>query len=99
MNTPTSRRHFLKTFALLPLALAAGGGVRSAIAAVQPPQRVGGASVKISLNAYSFAKLLNENLADPGRGLSLLKLVEFCALHDFDAIDPTAYYFPGYRER
>ena len=98
---PSSRRAFLKTAALLPFAATAGAGMAgsAAQAAIAPPKRVGGASLKISLNAYSFAKLLNDKLLNRGPGLSLLELAEFCAKHNFDAIDPTAYYFPGYRER
>jgi sugar phosphate isomerase/epimerase len=53
----------------------------------------------LSLNAYSFARLLNDQLQNRGPGISLLDLAEFCAKHNFDAMDPTAYYFPGYRER
>jgi sugar phosphate isomerase/epimerase len=93
----SSRRDFLKTAALLPLV--AGAGSTAAWAAIEPPKRVGGASLKISLNAYSFAKLLNDKLQGRGPGISLNELAEFCAKHNFDAIDPTAYYFPGYRER
>jgi sugar phosphate isomerase/epimerase len=93
----SSRRDFLKTAALLPLV--AGASSTAAWAAIEPPKRVGGASLKISLNAYSFAKLLNDKLQGRGPGISLNELAEFCAKHNFDAIDPTAYYFPGYRER
>jgi sugar phosphate isomerase/epimerase len=90
MAAPFSRRTFLKAAALAP---AVG------FAAVEPPKRVGGSNLKISLNAYSFAKLLNDHLLQRGPGLSLTDLAEFAAKQNFDAIDPTAYYFPGYRER
>jgi sugar phosphate isomerase/epimerase len=92
-----SRRDFLRTAALLPVAFSIGGA--TALAAIEPPKRVGGPHLKISLNAYSFAKLLNDQLQGRGEGISLIQLAEFCAKHNFDAIDPTAYYFPGYRER
>src|SRR5207245_7348514 len=59
----------------------------------------GGANLKISCNAYSFAKLLNDQLQKRGPGMSLLDLAEFCAKQNFDGFDPTGYYFPGYRER
>ncbi|MBI5690160.1 MAG: sugar phosphate isomerase/epimerase [Verrucomicrobia bacterium] len=93
------RREFLKSAALLPFAGGAlvPGAIRAAPAA--PPSRVGGPSLKLSLNAYSFARLLNDRLLGRGDGLSLEQLAEFCARHNFDAIDITAYYFPGYRER
>lgn len=64
---------------------------------LQPPiPRAGKARLKISLNAYSFNKTLNDHLKGRGKGMSLLELLEFCAENDFDAIDPTGYYFPGY---
>lgn len=92
MNHLPSRRAFLKTAALLPLA-AAGGA--SALAAVEPTKRVGGPQLKVSCNAYSFARQLGTG----GRGsLSLVAFAEFCAKVNFDAIDPTGYYFPGYEK-
>jgi sugar phosphate isomerase/epimerase len=94
--TPSSRRDFLKTAALLPLATTLPATSR---AVVQPPQRVGGPNLKLSLNAYSFARLLNDRLLGRGEGLSLQQLAEFCARHNFDGVDITAYYFPGYRDR
>ena len=95
--TLSDRRDFLKTAALLPFAAAAAPAIASA--AIEPPRRVGGSHVKLSLNAYSFARLLNDRLQGRGEGLSLQQLAEFCASHNFDGIDITAYYFPGYRER
>ena len=96
--TPSSRRAFLKTSALLPLA--AGAVLQSVThAAIAPPKRPGGPNLKLSLNAYSFARLLNDRLQGRGEGISLEQLAEFCAKHNFDGIDITAYYFPGYRER
>jgi sugar phosphate isomerase/epimerase len=57
--------------------------------------RAGKARLKISLNAYSFNKTLTDHLKG-GKGMSLFDLLDFCAENDFDAIDPTGYYFPGY---
>ncbi len=97
MNTQPSRRDFLKSAAVLPLAVAGGSlvGVAPAFAAVEPIKRVGGAQLKVSCNAYSFAKLLGTG----GKGtLSLVAFAEFCAKHNFDGIDPTGYYFPGYEK-
>lgn len=62
----------------------------------EPIKRVGGPRLKISLNAYSFNKMLSEHLKGTGKGMSLFGLVDFCAEQNFDAIDPTGYYFPGY---
>lgn len=47
---------------------------------------------KLSLNVYSFNSLLREKRID------LFDVLDFCAKHNFDAIDPTGYYFPGYPE-
>ena len=92
MNDFSSRRAFLKTAALLPIA-ATGGA--SALAAVEPIKRLGGPQLKVSCNAYSFARQLGTG----GRGtLSLMAFAEFCAKANFDAIDPTGYYFPGYEK-
>ncbi|MEX2044822.1 MAG: hypothetical protein WD941_05670 [Opitutus sp.] len=80
------------------LPLAGMAGARPALA-LEPARRVGGAKLRLSLNAYSFARLLNDRLQNRGPGLSLIELAEFCAKHDFDGLDATAYYYPGYRER
>ncbi|AHF16633.1 sugar phosphate isomerase/epimerase family protein [Niabella soli] len=63
----------------------------------QPVQhRPGKSHLKTSLNAYSFSKLLNDELKNPGSGMSMEGLLEFAAVHNFDAVDLTGYYFPGY---
>ncbi len=98
MSFHCNRRNFIRDAALLPLGLAAGGmGPAGSPACGQTPiKRSGGAKLKISLNAYSFARLLNDQLRGRGKGMTLFELLDFCAQHDFDAIDPTGYYFPGY---
>jgi sugar phosphate isomerase/epimerase len=45
---------------------------------------------KLSLNVYSFNALLREGKID------LFDMLDFCARYNFDAVDPTGYYFPGY---
>src|SRR5581483_522757 len=93
------RREFLKTAALLPLAAAAAGPLASsALATVEPPKRVGGPLLKVSCNAYSFGRLLNDQLLGRGKGMSLFELADFCAKAGFDAFDPTGYYLPGYEK-
>lgn len=62
----------------------------------EPVKRAGGPRLKISLNAYSFNKTLNDHLKGRGKGMTLFELLDFCAEHNFDAIDPTGYFFPGY---
>jgi sugar phosphate isomerase/epimerase len=96
MTLTCNRRGFLKSAALL--SLAARLGVPSASAAVEPVKRVGGPSLKVSLNAYSFAKLLNDQLQGRGPGISLFDFAEFCAQQNFDGLDATGYYFPGYEK-
>ncbi len=82
---------------MLPLA-ASGFGGAAALAAVAPIKRAGGPLLKVSCNAYSFAKLLNDQLQGRGPGISLFDLAEFCAKVNFDGFDPTGYYFPGYEK-
>jgi len=77
------RRTLLKSFAAIPLAMLAG----FPLAAVN---KKFGHRFKLSLNVYSFNRLLREGTVD------LFDVLEFCAAHGFDAIDPTGYYFPGY---
>src|SRR4051794_34662426 len=92
-----SRRAFLKQASCLPVAAVAGVGFSSLPAiAREPVKRVGDARLKISLNAYSFSKALNDRIKGRGPGMSLFDLLDFCAEHDFDAIDPTGYFFTGY---
>lgn len=97
MNHCLDRRDFLKSASLLPLCAASALGLAGTSArAIEPIKRCGGPMLKISLNAYSFARLLNDNLRGRGKGLTLFDLLDFCAEHNFEAIDPTGYYFPGY---
>jgi sugar phosphate isomerase/epimerase len=92
------RRDFLKTAAWFPLAVGSGLGAvdRSASAEMQPIPRSGGPMLKVSLNAYSFSKLLNDKVRRGGMGVDLLELLDFCAKYNFDGFDPTGYFFPGY---
>jgi len=52
--------------------------------------------IKVALESYSFAKLLNDNIKDSAKGISLLDFLEFSAKNHFDAVNLTGYYFPGY---
>ena len=95
MNDPISRRNFLNHAALLPAA-ALGVNFGGVASAQSPIKRAGGAKLKTSLNAYSFNKMLNDNIKGRGKGISLLELLDYCAEQNFDGIDPTGYFFPGY---
>ena len=96
MHSLPSRRAFLKHAALLPLAATAGFPFATATAAFAPIKRSGGAHLKTSLNAYSFLELLTANLKDKSQGVDLFQVCDFCARHNFDAVDLTGYFFPGY---
>ena len=48
--------------------------------------------LKTSLNAFSFNSPLSEGK------MNIDDLLQFCAANDFEAVDITAYYFPGYPE-
>ncbi len=83
MSDKISRRKFLAASGALPvLPLLAQGPD------VDPPK----IPVRISLNAYSFNRPLKSGSMD------LYDLIDFCVAHNFDALDLTAYYFPGYPE-
>jgi sugar phosphate isomerase/epimerase len=95
MHSRSSRRNFIKGASLLPLGIAAGATGTSALAA-EPSARASGHPLKISLNAYCFSKSLTAPEAGGKPEMSYFDVLEFCAKHNFDAIDPTGYYFPGY---
>jgi sugar phosphate isomerase/epimerase len=76
-----SRRQFIGT------ALAAG------FATAQKSKKQ---DFKVSLNAYSFNKMLNDSIKGRSEGITLIQVVEFAAKNKFDAVDPTGYFFPGY---
>jgi sugar phosphate isomerase/epimerase len=90
-----NRRNFLTRASLLPLG-AAGLCVGASASAQTPIKRAGGPKLKTSLNAYSFNKALNDNLKGRGKGVTLFELLDYCAEQNFDALDPTGYFFPGY---
>jgi sugar phosphate isomerase/epimerase len=100
MQTPLTRRHFLRTSALLPLGLAAAGGLaptsRLLAADTVRPAPGAGPRFKLSLNAYSFLELLNAHAKDASQGIDLFGVCDFCAQQGFDGVDVTGYFFPGY---
>ncbi len=80
---------------LLPMAgTCFGQGIATAPSDSKPS--IDKSYLKTSINAYCFDPLLRENLKDPTTGMSLFQVLDFCAEHNVDAIDPTGYYFPGY---
>lgn len=95
---PHSRRDFFKTSALVSLGISGLGFGATLAEAAEPIKRAGGPALKISCNAYSFARLLNDQLQGRGQGISLFDFADFCARQNFDAFDATGYYFPGYEK-
>jgi sugar phosphate isomerase/epimerase len=94
MNLKSSRRDFIKSASVLPAGLAVGTAGFSAMAA-EPAAKTEGHPLKISLNAFCFS----QSLTAPAGGkpaMTYFDVLEFCAKNNFDAIDPTGYYFPGY---
>ena len=96
MNPLQNRRDFLKRAALLLPVSTLGLGLTEGAAAILPIPRGGGARLKPALNAYSFLELLTANGKDASTGMDLFQVCDFCAKHDFDAVDLTGYFFPGY---
>ncbi|MES2003236.1 MAG: sugar phosphate isomerase/epimerase family protein [Bacteroidota bacterium] len=86
------RRKFLQSLALTAAAtgiskFSFAKGAQESIAPANKSNRF-----KISLNAYSF------NNALVNKKTTLEEVMEFCARENFDAIDITGYYMPGYPE-
>jgi sugar phosphate isomerase/epimerase len=96
MNILQNRRDFLKRSALLLPVPTLGQSLNKASAAVMPIARGGRPRLKPALNAYSFVELLTANAKDASKGVDLFQVCDFCAKHDFDAVDLTGYFFPGY---
>lgn len=87
MKQSTTRRNFLKTMAIAPAIPALSSFKVSDDEAIKNPFPH---KLKLSLNLFSFNQLLRDGKVD------LFDMLKFCAQHNFDAIDPTGYYFPGY---
>jgi sugar phosphate isomerase/epimerase len=99
MNPLCSRRTFLKSAPLLPLATAVALGLKSSSAAANEPiKRLGGSAVKPALNVYSFNSQLRAGVKNAGDGVTMFDLLDFCAEQGLDGIDATGYYFPNYPE-
>jgi sugar phosphate isomerase/epimerase len=90
MNSSVKRRNFLKALAFSPACVTAGLVLNSQTASAQQKVDKPGSKLKISLNAYSFNKPLRDG------SLTMDDLLDFCAINNFDAVDLTGYYFPGY---
>lgn len=97
MTTEGFHHHRRDWFKLAGLALAAGAGTSSAMAA-PPLQRTGKAPhFKLSLAAYSFNRWLPKAWVPEDlekAKFSLEKFIDYCAEQNLDGCELTAYYFP-----
>ncbi len=85
------RRNFLKTLIIAPsLATSCSPLTQSSLTAQPGIPPVAGNKLKLSLNAYSFNEPLRNGT------VSIDDLLNFCAANNFDAVDLTGYYLPGY---
>lgn len=89
MDRLTNRRKALQKLAAMPF-LAGVLHPQPINSSLKPNGRRG--NLKTSLNAYSFNKPLREGQ------MSMEELLQFCSETGFEAVDITAYYFPGYPE-
>lgn len=95
----TDRRNFLKS--ALPLGLGLGVlPMHEVLGAPKPRiQAVTSSKIKVGLNAWSYYVQLYKFQKGEAGGMSLFDMLEECARLDFDAVDPTGYFFPGYPAR
>jgi len=84
-----SRRNFMKSMLAVPLLTS---GIPFQFSNSNTETTKFSHKFKLSLNVYSFNKPLRAGEMD------LFDVLNFCAEHNFDAIDPTGYYFPNYPE-
>ncbi len=95
MKNQNSRRDFMKSLLAVPFTaavpLSLPGISRLNLNPVSVSEEFG-YKFKMSLNVYSFNTPLSDGKID------LNDVLEFCARYNFDAIDPTGYYFPSYPE-
>lgn len=83
----SSRRNFMKSLLSLPLAASSLNIFASESISENVLLKH---KFKFSLNVYSFNQPLRDSKID------LFDVLDFCAEQNFDAIDPTGYYFPKY---
>ena len=87
MKKDNSRRKFMKSMLAVPVITS---GISPMFSEAESVSEKFGHKFKLSLNVYSFNRLLRDGKID------LFDVMDFCAEYNFDAIDPTGYYFPGY---
>ncbi|CAM4087662.1 Sugar phosphate isomerase/epimerase [Zobellia roscoffensis] len=95
-----TRRKFIKKASVLPIGLTLGNTPLEHTYSSQDnlPLASSTSKIKLSLNAWSYNIPLFNYIKGNAGGMSLFELLEECARLDFDAVDPTGYFFPGYPE-
>lgn len=86
-----TRRTLLGETVVLAAAVVMGHG---RAAAAEASSRRGG--LRPGLNAFTFLEPLTVNQRDPTAGMDLFDVVDVAARLGIDAVDTTAYFFPGY---
>lgn len=96
--TKYSRRSFMQSSALIPLGLLTANALNATPKENKKINSTSSAKIKLSLNAWSYNVELFKYIKGESGGMSLYDMLEECARLDFDAVDPTGYFFPGYPE-
>jgi sugar phosphate isomerase/epimerase len=78
-----------------------GSGLMGKVSAVADslPKPITSGPLKVSINAYSFSKMLNDNIKHRGPGITLIQALEFAAKCKSDGFDATGYFMPNYPDR
>ena len=95
MKNRNPRRNFMKSMLVVPFVASVplvASGISTLNSSPYSVSKKYGHKFKLSLNVFSFNALLREGKID------LFDVLDFCAEYNFDAIDPTGYYFPNYPE-
>lgn len=88
MKLKKGRRNFVKSLMISPALFSLGSFEK--ILTFNPGKKFNNGKLKTSLNAYSFNDPLKE------KTMTLDDLLDFCSEQNFDGVDLTGYYFPGY---
>ncbi|MBM1105749.1 sugar phosphate isomerase/epimerase [Aurantibacter crassamenti] len=94
-----TRRKFLKNAAILPIGMTLENvPSQNTNESKKIHSAASNAKIKLSLNAWSYNVPLYKHINGEEGGMSLFDMLDECARLDFDAVDPTGYFFPGYPE-
>lgn len=99
MNTPVTRRDFLKLSAAAGLAASLPLGAAAQAPAANPFQRQGKPHLKLSLAAYSFRENFpimrgKATKVAPGKATDMFKFIDYCGAQGCAGAELTTYFFP-----